>query len=168
MCRREQRNSESYQCVRLIGSRMFTDDDRKRRYIRRVTSTNGPPRWRVEVWLPHPICKVWLGSYYSESAAAQVLRNWLRAGAKAHTGLPSGVLPKWVVRDSLGQFWAEVRVGRSRRLAVRLGPFPTAEAAHLAALARWRFGGWAGRPRDQRGASPYRLVVPAGSLQGFQ
>ena len=141
------------------------NDDCQRKYIRRVTSKTYPPRWVVEVWLPHPICKVWLGSYYTEAAAVQVLKTWIRAGGKAHLGLPSHVLPKWAVKDDDGRFWAEVRVGKVQRLAVRLGPFDTAEAAHLAALSRWRFGGWGGRPRERRGDSPYRLVVPAGSLK---
>lgn len=139
---------------------------RFRKYIRRIESLTRPAPWVVEVWLPHPICKIWLGSYLSESAARQALREWVRAGCCAHQGLPAGILPKWVVRCEDG-FWGVVRVGRARRVAVRLGPFPTPSAAHLAVLSCWNFVGYSGRQRSRRSASPYRLITPAASMRTF-
>jgi hypothetical protein len=113
-------------------------------------------RWHVRVWMPHPVCTIWLGSYTSEREGWQVMMGWLKAGGCAYRGLPAGVLPKWVVRVGEG-YRACICLSRLNVPVWRSEVIYSDPAeAHLAALARWRFVGWNCK---RKSASPYRLMV---------
>jgi hypothetical protein len=105
------------------------------KYVRLVSGSN---LYQARIW--HPVVgSINLGLYDTDTAAAQVVRNWINAGCDPCRGLPEGVLPKWVKLVE-GQFYGSF-AGR-RAIASKhpddVGPFATAEEAHAAMRGRYQ------------------------------
>lgn len=105
------------------------------KYVRMVRNQRGLRYWQARGWLPLPVGSVHLGCYHHERAAWDAVKGWLRSGGDPVKGLPKDVLPKWVVARGDGMFDAILRSADGLRSLLPGGPWPTAEAAHLAARA---------------------------------
>ena len=136
-------------------TRLRAASNNRYRYVKRRPTKHGA-RWQARAWMAYPLGCIYLGSFDTEREAWECVIQWVRRGADPVRDLPEGCLPKWVYRCE-GGYLAKMR---QDRLQVQLGPYPTPEAAFLAALQCWEYRGWSGVNE----ASPFRLVDPRGGV----